>query len=131
MHNVFLWTMFHCFCCHSWVFVRRQPPVPSKKEFTEVRVTTVIDSLLLLAQILMSFFPALWTWICVECSQTCLLNWSDEFFWLIIIFPVDWMVCSLIPGKERRFFSFPKCPDYVRSPSSLLFNGYGGFFPHE
>jgi len=21
----------------------------------------------------MSFYPALWTWICVECSQTCLL----------------------------------------------------------
>ena len=34
-------------------------PLFPQKEFTEVRVTTVIDSSLLLAQILMSFFPAL------------------------------------------------------------------------
>ena len=57
---------------------------------------------------------------------------SDELFCLIVIFCVDWMVCSLIPGKEERFFSFPKCPDHVGSPSSFLLNGYwGGFFVVE
>ena len=54
MHNLFLWTMFHCFCCHSWVFLLGDSDLFSQKQFTQVRVTTVVYSLLLLAQILIS-----------------------------------------------------------------------------
>jgi hypothetical protein len=41
------------------------------------------------------------------------------------------MVWGLNPGREKRFLSSPKCPDWLWSPTTLLFNGYGGSFPGE
>jgi len=35
---------------------------------------------------------------------------------------------NLTAGRGKRFFSFPKCPDCLWGPSSLLFNGNKGFF---
>ena len=32
-------------------------------------------------------------------------------------------------GKCKRFFSSPKCPDRLRGPPSLQFNGYRRLFP--
>jgi hypothetical protein len=29
-----------------------------------------------------------------------------------------------IPGRNKRFFSFPRCPDQLWGPSNLLLNGY-------
>ena len=33
-----------------------------------------------------------------------------------------------IPGRETRFISFPKSPDWLWYPPNLLFNGYRGTF---
>jgi hypothetical protein len=33
-----------------------------------------------------------------------------------------------IPGRGKRFFSIPQRPDQIWGPSSLLFNGHGGYF---
>jgi hypothetical protein len=35
---------------------------------------------------------------------------------------------SLTAGRGKRFFSFPKCPDCLWGPLSLLLNGNKGFF---
>jgi hypothetical protein len=34
-----------------------------------------------------------------------------------------------IPGRSKRFFSFPQCPDRLWGQPSLLSNGYWGLFP--
>jgi hypothetical protein len=30
--------------------------------------------------------------------------------------------------RDKRFFSSPKCPDWVWGPPSVIINGYHGFF---
>ena len=39
-----------------------------------------------------------------------------------------WMVTALNPGMGTRFFSSPKCPDWLCGPTSLLCNRYQGSF---
>jgi hypothetical protein len=34
-----------------------------------------------------------------------------------------------IPGRGKRFFLYPLCPDRLWGPPSLLYNGYRGSFP--
>jgi len=41
------------------------------------------------------------------------------------------MVCTSNLSRGKRFFSSPKCPDWLWGPPSLLFNGHGGLFPQE
>jgi hypothetical protein len=36
---------------------------------------------------------------------------------------------GLVPGRGRKFFSFPLCPDRLRDPPKLLSNGYRELFP--
>jgi hypothetical protein len=36
-----------------------------------------------------------------------------------------------IPGRSKRFFSMPQCPDRLWNQLSLLSNGYRGHFPRD
>jgi hypothetical protein len=42
---------------------------------------------------------------------------------------VGWTIRGLNADRDEKFFSFPKRPDRLWGPPSLLFNGYGGCFP--
>ena len=42
---------------------------------------------------------------------------------------VDWMFWDLIHGMAKRFYCFPKFPDGLLGPPSILINGYEGCFP--
>jgi hypothetical protein len=42
---------------------------------------------------------------------------------------MGWTVWGSNPGRSKRFFSSPKCPDQLWGLPSLLFNGYWGSFP--
>jgi hypothetical protein len=41
------------------------------------------------------------------------------------------VVQGSIPDSSRRFLSTPQCPDRLRDPPRLLFNGYQRLFPPE
>jgi len=37
---------------------------------------------------------------------------------------MGWKIWDSNSGKRKTFFSCPECPDWLRGPPSLLFNGY-------
>jgi len=41
------------------------------------------------------------------------------------------MICASNPSRGKRFFSSPKCPDWLWGLPRLLFNGHGGLVPLE
>jgi len=41
---------------------------------------------------------------------------------------MGWEIWGLNPGKGKKFFSSPKCPDWLWGPTILLYRGYWGFF---
>lgn len=43
-------------------------------------------------------------------------------------YAMGWKSQGLDPGKEKRFFSFPKHPDQLWNPPRLLLNVYLGYF---
>jgi len=42
---------------------------------------------------------------------------------------MGWTISGLNPKKATHFFSSPTHPEWQWDSCSLLFNGYGGFFP--
>lgn len=39
--------------------------------------------------------------------------------------------CDLIPGRDKSFFSFPQCQNWLWGPPSLLFTEYQDLFPFK
>jgi len=37
---------------------------------------------------------------------------------------MGWEIWGLNPGKGKKFFSSPKCPDWLWGPTILLYRGY-------
>jgi len=42
---------------------------------------------------------------------------------------MGWMIWGLNPDSGNGVFLSPKCPEWLWSSPSLLFVGYGGYFP--
>jgi len=38
---------------------------------------------------------------------------------------------GIIPGRGKKYFTFPKCPDQLWDPHSLLFKGYWKLTPQR
>jgi hypothetical protein len=49
----------------------------------------------------------------------------------IATWAIGWMAEELrfYPDRSKIFFPSPQRPDWLLDPSSLLYNGYQGFFP--
>jgi len=44
---------------------------------------------------------------------------------------MGWKILGSKPARSKRFLSSPKHPHQLWNPPSLLFNGYGRFFPQQ
>jgi hypothetical protein len=42
---------------------------------------------------------------------------------------MNWTIPGSNPGRNKRFFSSPECPDQLWGQRSLLVKGYGDSFP--
>jgi hypothetical protein len=60
---------------------------------------------------------------------------SKKMHWKICLcsqyhdFVTGWAIWGLIPGRDKRFSSSPKCPDRFWDSLSFLFSGYRELFP--
>jgi hypothetical protein len=44
---------------------------------------------------------------------------------------MDHMIWGLIPGRSKKLFSSPECPNRLWGMPNLIFNVYWGFFSLE